>query len=58
MACPCWDCAAYRAFLLRRVALVAVLLGLAAGLALQGGAWNGTLAGPDPMGTAAMMNWF
>jgi len=50
LTCRCWDCAAYRRHLLRRLALVALLLGLTGGWAFRAGAWNG--AGASDIGEA------
>lgn len=44
LTCRCWDCAAYRRHLLRRLALVALLLGLTVGWVFRAGAWNGASA--------------
>jgi hypothetical protein len=44
LTCRCWDCAAYRRHLLRRLVLVALLLGLTGGWAFRAGAWNGAVA--------------
>ena len=41
--CGCWDCAAHRRHVLRKVALVAVLLGLSCGWSIRaeaGHAWT------------------
>jgi hypothetical protein len=45
LRCGCWDCAAHRRYLLRKVALVAVLVGLSCGWAIESGARQGVVAG-------------
>jgi hypothetical protein len=57
MTCTCWDCAAYRGHLLRRVALVVLLLGLSGGLAFKAGAWNGSTTGRVQVSGESMMAW-
>jgi hypothetical protein len=57
LTCGCWDCAAYRGHLLRRAALVAVLVGLSCGLAVRAGLWSGELAGRPDGGSEVMLSW-
>jgi hypothetical protein len=58
LTCRCWDCAAYRRHLLRKVALVALLLGLSGGWAFDRGAWDGKVASRlDPAAEVHATAW-
>jgi hypothetical protein len=57
--CRCWDCMAHRRHILRKVALVAVLLGLSCGWAIETGADQVARSGGSaPVVEAGHLSWF
>ncbi len=59
LRCRCWDCKAYRGYLLRKVALVAMLVGLCFGWAVESGHGCGVQVGEVAAAAEVLgVTWF